>query len=577
MKKILAALLLLSLIMTFAGFAPAEESGVEPKEHFCGDCRYIILEDGTAEIAWYAGGSENLTVPEQLDGIPVTSIGEGAFSYCYTLISVVIPDGVTRIGNGAFASCIQLASVTFPDSVAEIGTNPFTFCSNLTDINVSSGHPYLAAIGSVLFSKPDKRLICYPRSVKANSYVIPNGIRIIGDYAFYDNGSLTTVTIPDSVVCIGNGAFYSADSLTTVTIPDSVTEVGSNPFKDCRELTNLYVSPDHPYLAMYDGVLFSKPDRRLICYPRSFREKSYTVPDGTEIIGNEAFYNCSSLISFTIPDSVTSIGDFAFYGSFITSVTIPDSITSIGANPFADCSMLTEINVSSGHPVLAVIDDVLISKPDMRLVSFPIDSGGESVVVPEGIRIIGDYAFDNCRNVMAVTIPDGVTVIGKRAFNSCSSLTTLNIPSSVTGIGEYAFSGCSSLLSITIPDSVSRISDFAFSYSSSLASVTIPGNLMSIGKSAFAYDGSLAFVVIQDGVKLIGERAFCDCSSLASVIVPESLTGIGLNAFAVYRNKRYIPNPALTLIVPADSLTEQYCRKYGYSYDYTDAFDWLNN
>ena len=110
-------------------------------------------------------------------------------------------------------------------------------------------------------------------------------VTIIGEWAFSDCRSLTSVTIPDSVTTIEDYAFYECSSLTSVTIPDSVTSIGEWAFSDCRSLT------------------------------------SVTIPDGVTTIGYAAFLGCSSLTSVTIPDSVTTIGEVAFYGCYnLTSV-----------------------------------------------------------------------------------------------------------------------------------------------------------------------------------------------------------------------------------------------------------------
>lgn len=101
------------------------------------------------------------------------------------------------------------------------------------------------------------------------------------------------------------------------------------------------ISPDHPSLAVIDGVLFYKPKKCLITYPCAKADSSYTVPRGIQSIGDDAFCDCSNLKSVSIPDSVTSIGNNAFYWcSSLTSVSIPDSVTSIGNKAFEGCPNL---------------------------------------------------------------------------------------------------------------------------------------------------------------------------------------------------------------------------------------------
>ena len=141
--------------------------------------------------------------------------------------------------------------------------------------------------------------------------VIEDGVTSIGNSAFNECISLTSITIPDSVTSIGTYAFSGCRSLTSITIPDSVTSIGAYAFQSCSNLTSI------------------------------------TIPDSVTSIGASAFNSCSGLTSITIPDSVTSIGNFAFsYCISLTSITIPDSVTSIGSYAFYNCKNLTTISLS---------------------------------------------------------------------------------------------------------------------------------------------------------------------------------------------------------------------------------------
>ncbi len=178
---------------------------------------------------------------------------------------------------------------------------------------------------------------------------------------------------------------------------------------------------------------------------------SIKLPNSVTRIGDDAFYDCSSLSSVTIPNSVTSIGDDAFYNCYrLSSVTIPNSVTSIGDDAFYNCLSLS------------------------------------SVTIPNSVTSIGDDAFRGCSSLSSVTIPNSVTSIGDDAFRGCSSLSSVTIPNSVTSIGDDAFRGCSSLSSVTIPNSVTSIGSYAFYDCSSLSSITVPSSVISIGSSAFS-------------------------------------------------------------------------------------------
>lgn len=145
--------------------------------------------------------------------------------------------------------------------------------------------------------------------------VFDGNVTSIGNYAFSECSSLTTIAIPESVTSIGWNAFYNCSSLTSVTIPNNVTSVGSFAFADCPSLT------------------------------------SVTIGNSVTNIEESTFYNCSSLTSITIPNSVISIGNYVFGGcSALTSITIPDSVTSIGEWVFFECSSLTSITCEAVTP-----------------------------------------------------------------------------------------------------------------------------------------------------------------------------------------------------------------------------------
>ena len=208
--------------------------------------------------------------------------------------------------------------------------------------------------------------------------------------------------------------------------------------------------------------------------------------------------------TYSIRKGTKIICDWAFgWSKFIgcrslTSLVIPDSVTNIGDYAFSGCRSLTDI------------------------------------VIPDSVTNIGDYAFWNCRSLTNIVIPNSVTSIGDNAFEYCFSLSNLIIPDGVTSIGDGAFVGCTSLSSVVIPDSVSSIGNNAFWGCESLTDIVIPNSVTSIGESAFYECSSLTEVVIPDSVTSIGDKAFHTCSSLTNIDIPDSVTSIGDGAFDDY-------------------------------------------
>ena len=375
--------------------------------------------------------------------------------------------------------------------------------SNLTWTLDSDGVLTISGSGDMYDYRPSDAPWYGIRSL-VKSAVIADGVTSIGESAFYDCTSLTSVTIPGSVTRIGVGAFTSCTSLTSVTIPDSVTSIGEWAFESCTSLTSVTI-PDS--VTLIDNYAFES------CTSLT----SVTIPDSVTSIGEGAFKDCTSLTSVTIPGSVTSIGAVAFYGcESLISVTIPDSVTSISSSAFRNCTSLTGIWVAEGNSHYASdVSGVLFNKDKTTLVQCP--GAFAAYTIPNSVTSIGEGAFCNCTSLTSVTIPNSVTIIGDNTFDHCISLTSVTIPDSVTSIGNGAFYWCRSLTSVTIPDSVISIGDGAFYNCTSLTSVTIPNSVISIGDGAFYNCTSLTSVTIPDSVTSIGNGAFYWCRSLTDV------------------------------------------------------------
>ena len=193
----------------------------------------------------------SVTIPNS-----VTSIGVNSFYKCTSLASVTIPNSVTSIGGGAFGGCTSLASVTIGNSVTSIGYQAFYGCTKLNKFIVPNENANYSAIDGVFFNKKATTLISYPNA-KGSTYTIPNSVTSIGDYAFSECTSLTSVTIPNSVTSIGVNSFYKCTSLASVTIPNSVTSIGSTAFSGCTKLTEIHCKKATPMILASDATCFS--------------------------------------------------------------------------------------------------------------------------------------------------------------------------------------------------------------------------------------------------------------------------------------------------------------------------------
>ena len=311
----------------------------------------------------------------------------------------------------------------------------------------------------VKYSKDWKRLLKAPGKLKGE-YHIREGVKVIGDNAFYNLNSLTNINIPNSVTNIGDEAFHGCESLKSINIPNSVTNIGDEAFHGCESL------------------------------------KSINIPNSVTNIGNEAFSYCDSLTSIKIPNSVTNIGNYAFCGCHsLTNINIPDSVTNIGNEAFSYCDSLTSIKIPN-------------SVTNIGNGAFSYCDSLTSINIPNSVTNIGNDAFSWCKSLTKIIIPSNVTIIGDQAFYGCHSLTNINIPNSVIHIGNEVFSWCESLTNINIPNSVTNIGSKAFMMCDSLTNINIPNSVTNIGDKAFYGCESLKSIKIPNSVTIIGDDAF---------------------------------------------------------------------
>jgi hypothetical protein len=453
--------------------------------------------NSTITLISYIGPGGEVMIPSMINGLPVTSIGEGTFCDCTGLTDASIPNSVTNIGEEAFWHCTSLTAVHFNGNAPSADTSVFSGDTNATVYYLAGTTGWGTTFGGRptalgwpgTWTATNGTITITRYTGPGGAVTIPstiNGVPItsIGDIAFQSCGGLTSVIIPNTVTSIGVGAFQFCTSLTSVTIPNSVTNIGYEAFFSCSSLTAFAVDALNPVYSSVAGVLFDKNQTALILCPAG-KAGIYTIPNTVTSIGSGAFQACSRLTGVTIPDSVTSIGDIAFrYCSGLSSVTIPNSVTNIGSEAF-ESSGLT--NATIGNGVTSIPSAMFMYCGNLC-----------SVTIPNSVTSIEDAAFNSCTGLKVVTIPSSVTSIEGDAFSSCG-LTSVTIPNSVTSIGNGAFSWSSSLTNVTIGNSVTDIEDDAFYGCTNLAGVYFMGNAPSLGGSSVFYNDNNATVYYLPG------------------------------------------------------------------------------
>ena len=485
---------------------------------------YELSDDGKYyQVVGYNGTSTIVNVPSAYNGLPVTSIGQGAFYNCDVIVEVIIGDAITSIGYGAFSYCDSLQNVTLGKDLTSIAYGAFGHCSALTNITLGENVDY---IGHYAFA----------HCTSLQSVVIADGLTTIGDGVFGYCSSLTNVTLPNTLTAISYGLFVECTALTTITIGDKVTEIADKAFNNCNSLTTVVMESSVTSVGA-DAFIGCPIENAIIsgaAVSRIPKEnlKTLVINGGKEINAN-AFNNCDTLESVTIGSGITTIGDFAFYDcDGIESITIGKDVTNIGEMAFNGCNSLRTIVVNELNTKYHAENNCLIETESNKLIL-----GSSNSVIPSYVTVISEKAFYDCKSLLNITIPSGVTMIEDEAFYGCEALTSVTMANSVTSLGDKAFYGCSSLLTLSISDSVSYIGRKAFENCDELQ-YNVEGNLKYLGNASNKYlvligttSTDMTSVSINENCRIIYDYALANCTSLTSIIIPDSVLYVAEFAF----------------------------------------------
>ncbi|MEI6578470.1 MAG: leucine-rich repeat domain-containing protein, partial [Eubacteriales bacterium] len=348
----------------------------------------------------------------------------------------------------------------------------------------------------------------------------------IGNRAFYENSTISSLTIANTVTNIGFEAFSGCSGIPALTIPDSVATIEDSAFSYCTGINAI------------NGII---------------------IGNGVTNIGVSAFEGCSGTPKFTIPKSVSTIGNYAFNG----------------------CTSLTSIFVASNNANYSSQYGVLYNKAKTILIQYPHAKGGR-LVIPNSVISFGSRAFYDSDHITSVSIPNSMTSIGVDAFSGCSKLTAVAISDSVTSIGNYAFSGCIALKKLTIPNSVTTIGNSAFFGCSVLTGVTIGSGVTAISNSAFSGCNLLTAAYFLGNAPTLGTDAFKNSASgfklyyvNGNTSFTNPLSGYETTAFAllglpVLSISTALPtNAPVTVTITSAAITKEYKLNEGHWTSYT--------
>lgn len=337
--------------------------------------QYDIVGDEVTirSFAWL--NESVVTIPDTIEGKPVTRIGEYAFQYCYA-DEVILPKTVREIGDCSFMGCEYLQSMTIPEECRVIGFSAFEDCYRLSNIVIPET---VAEIGYCAFSGT-----AFIQQITDDCIILGDGIL----YAYQGSDAVTDVTIPDTAKTISYYAFADQRSIQSITIPDSVTQILDGAFDNCEQLGTIHAPATLANLQQ-DALVNTK-------WFQQYQGDFVTLGDILVAYRGDD-------LEVTVPDSIRIIGHSAFEGNpYITVVHLPASVTEIRKAAFYKCTSL------------------------------------QVVTTADSIVRIDEMAFQFCRTLQFINIGSQLESIGAQAFVSCDALEVLTLPITVTSVGEKA-------------------------------------------------------------------------------------------------------------------------------------------
>ena len=528
-------------------------------------------------------GGLSITIPSEINGHPVTAIGQYAFMGIQ-MTSISIPSTVTSIGQFAFHKCVKLASVNIPNSVTTIGSGAFTMTGlasitipsrffHLTVSNSYEGSDYFSNV-TLAYNKSWYNFYTWliDRTMLLQNSPLAGGIfatlrnnfqayygyntqdRVLQlDGTFGDTFASIAYQLPLVQQALNASAKLWAGSVLLPTNPQSF-----------RVTQGSYLSTLNQYqtITFADYCVFTTTNSNGALSQQEVTNQLNGYRTGVRRCGSLQLSSSNLTVSFH--SSVRSFGQVSFGNTFIGFIVIPGHIGNLDHPLFANCPHLQEITVLSPEmnywTEAGTLFKTSISGNQTTLIQYPVGRVATSYKIPIAVTTIGTNAFANCTNLNFIHFPNGLliigdgafsgctnfkgytssnqnvhlmsaTTIGQNAFNGCSSLTHVTIDDLVTSIGDSAFQNCSGLTYMRISRSITQINAGTFSGCANLKSIIIPSLVTSIGASAFRYCSSLNDLRIEDWVTSIGTYAFDGCSELSTLVLPPAVVNLGTRAF----------------------------------------------
>jgi len=428
------------------------------------DLECVLNEDKTGFIIYkYKKYDSYIRIPDTFSGLfshvdsnKNVEVYSGDKKYAEDVITLPI----VGIMDYAFKSSGGVKEICFNDQCLDFSFEAFNGCTTIINYIVSDNHPLYKSIDGVLYSKDGKNLFLFPTGRK-DTYSVEEGTVSILNKAF-KTSNIASVILPESLTVIEEEAFYSAKKLKSINIPSKVKTIEKDVFNTCSELRTVEFSEGLESIGYYSFwrceklINFTLPSTLRTIGESAFEGigcvssgiKNLVLNEGLESIGDFAFAYNEYIETIEFPSTLKTIGKYAFmqnyavkelnlvegieelqegaffYNTNLTKVNIPSTLKTIGFNCFATsetnslCEGIEEFVVSNESEYFKNVNGIVYTKDSKELVIAPMAHKFENGIynIPEGVEIINDHAFYNCKNLVNISLPSTLKEIGKAPF-----------------------------------------------------------------------------------------------------------------------------------------------------------------
>ena len=449
----------------------------------------IVIPDGIVGID--SGAFKNSPAKEIEFPDTLTYIGANAFGGS-GIKSLILPDSIEYLDPRALNGCNELESVYIPASVTYIYFGELEYNRSLKYITVAEDNPQYYAYDNIIYEKGTNYFVFVPQII-SGAVTIPEGVTLLPAGVLSRTG-ITGVNLPDTLTAIMSGAF-DGSNIIMLHIPPSVTYVAEDAFDGCEKL--IYVENE-------SDAFVAAPFSDMLPYAR--------------VTANKGELSSGSLYTFTEGRAegwyYNVIDDF-MYGIY----DMPDEYNDIEYK----CRVFAYVGNENTVTIPTQLDGV-------DVIPYHFWSAAETVIIPEGMRILPDEAFYENPNVKHIILPESLYEIGGAAFYRCYSLAELDIPHDVLSLGWEMCFECEKLKRVSIPEGIVEIPNRAFGRCYSLSEVDLPSTIMYIGDWAFIDTDLSGTLELPPNVKRVGNSAFY-WTNITKIIVPYSIEELQSGSF----------------------------------------------